>query len=102
MNAGMNVARLNFSHGSYKEHLKRIGNIKIASRLTDKVISILLDTEGLEVRTHVVNGGSVSLVKDSIVRVSMEEIVGNENKISISYPKLIQDIQINQHILLND
>ena len=57
MEAGMNVARLNFSHGNHEEHAARIQNIREAAKKTGKNIGILLDTKGPEIRTHnMVNG----------------------------------------------
>lgn len=100
--AGMNVARLNFSHGDHEEHLARIKNIREASRITGKMVGILLDTKGPEIRTHNMEDGIVSLVSGETVRISMTEVQGTKEKFSISYPGLIDDVVVGNHILLDD
>lgn len=100
--AGMNVARLNFSHGDHEEHLARINNIREASRITGKMVGILLDTKGPEIRTHNMEDGIVSLVAGETVRISMTEVQGTKDKFSISYPGLIDDVVVGNHILLDD
>ncbi|MCS4485676.1 pyruvate kinase [Staphylococcus americanisciuri] len=102
MTAGMNVARLNFSHGSHEEHAARIATIrKVASKL-NKNIGILLDTKGPEIRTHNMKNGMIMLQKGSDVTVSMTEVEGTEDKFSVTYPQLIDDIEIGSYILLDD
>src|SRR5437588_13041717 len=61
INAGMNVARLNFSHGDHQEHGQRIINIREAAKATGKTVAILLDTKGPEIRTHNMQGGALEL-----------------------------------------
>ncbi|AZP05291.1 pyruvate kinase [Jeotgalibaca ciconiae] len=100
--AGMNVARLNFSHGDHEEHLARIKNIREASRITGKMVAILLDTKGPEIRTHNMKDGVVSLISGETVRISMDEVEGTKEKFSISYPGLINDVVVGNHILLDD
>src|SRR5690625_6655798 len=67
--AGMNVARLNFSHGDFKEHEERIKNIRIAGENTGQTVAILLDTKGPEIRTGIFKGGKADLEQDSIVTI---------------------------------
>ena len=100
--SGMNVARLNFSHGDHEEHLARIKNIREASKITGKMIGILLDTKGPEIRTHNMKDGIVSLTSGQIVRVSMTEVEGTKNMFSVTYPGLIDDVVVGDHILLDD
>lgn len=100
--AGMNVARLNFSHGNHKEHQARIKNIRKAAEITNQTVGILLDTKGPEIRTGVLEKEEIMLEVDQTLRLSMEEMVGNENKISVSYPGLIDDVEIGATILLDD
>lgn len=102
INAGMNVARLNFSHGDHDEHAKRIENIRRASKELNKNVGILLDTKGPEIRTHDVENGEVELVQGSTVRISMEEVLGTKERISVTYPGLIDDVEIGSIILLDD
>lgn len=100
--AGMNVARLNFSHGDHDEHLQRINNIREASRITGKMVAILLDTKGPEIRTHNMKDGVVSLITGETVRISMKEVEGTKEKFSITYSELINDVVVGDHILLDD
>lgn len=100
--AGMNVCRLNFSHGDHEEHLARIKNIREASRQTGKMVAILLDTKGPEIRTHDMEDGKIELSTGDVVRVSMTQVLGTKEKFSISYPELIDDVQPGSIILLDD
>lgn len=101
--SGMNVARLNFSHGDHDEHLARINNIREASEKTGRRVAILLDTKGPEIRTNNMKDHKpVTLVKGSEVRVSMTEVEGDETKFSITYTELINDVEKGSHILIDD
>lgn len=102
MKAGMNVARLNFSHGSHEEHKARIDTIrKVADRL-GKTIGILLDTKGPEIRTHDMKDGLIMLEKGKEVIVSMSQVEGTPEKFSVTYEDLINDVQVGSYILLDD
>ena len=69
--AGMNVARLNFSHGDHDEHAQRIVNIREASERTGKQVAILLDTKGPEIRTHNMEEGAIELMSGDNIIISM-------------------------------
>lgn len=99
---GMNVARLNFSHGDHDEHLERIKNIRAAAENAGKYIGIMLDTKGPEIRTHNMKDGIVTISKGDTVRISMDEVEGTAEKFSISYPDLINDVSTGSSILLDD
>jgi pyruvate kinase len=100
--AGMNVARLNFSHGDHEEHGARIRNIREASKQTGKTVAILLDTKGPEIRTNNMVDGAIELVAGNHVIVSMTEVEGTVDKFSITYPGLIDDVHEGSKILLDD
>ncbi|MED3570831.1 pyruvate kinase [Cytobacillus praedii] len=100
--AGMNVARLNFSHGNFEEHGMRIQNIREAARRTGKTIAILLDTKGPEIRTHNMKNDAIELVAGNEIIVSMNEVEGTTEKFSVTYPGLIDDIHTGSKILLDD
>ncbi len=100
--AGMNVARLNFSHGNHEEHAQRIQNIREASRKTGKNIAILLDTKGPEIRTHNMVNGAIELVSGSQSIVSMKEVEGTPERFSVTYEGLIDDVHPGSKILLDD
>ncbi|QDP40843.1 pyruvate kinase [Radiobacillus deserti] len=100
--SGMNVARLNFSHGDFEEHGQRIVNIREASKRTGKTVAILLDTKGPEIRTGVLKDGQAQLDKGATVYVSMEDIEGSSERISVTYPHLIHDVHVGSKLLLDD
>ncbi|HEX7063470.1 MAG TPA: pyruvate kinase [Bacillales bacterium] len=100
--SGMNVARLNFSHGDHEEHKARIRNIREATEKTGKTVAILLDTKGPEIRTGKLEKESIELVEGEELILSMNEVLGNEKKISISYSGLANDVHTGSFILLDD
>ena len=102
MEAGMNVARLNFSHGDHEEHGARIKNIREASKQTGKNVAILLDTKGPEIRTHSMVNGIIELQSGSKSIISMTEVEGTPEKFSVTYEGLIDDVQVGSKILLDD
>jgi len=93
---------MNFSHGDFEEHGARIKNIREVSAKSGKKVAILLDTKGPEIRTQTLEGGQAQLVKGSQVRVSMTEVVGNSELISVTYPGLINDVHVGSMLLLDD
>ncbi|MGD6879518.1 pyruvate kinase [Bacillus infantis] len=100
--AGMNVSRLNFSHGDFEEHGARIKNIREASKSTGKTVAILLDTKGPEIRTNNMENGAVELEAGNNIIVSMNEVLGNADKFSVTYAGLIDDVHTGSKILLDD
>ena len=102
IDAGMNVARLNFSHGDFEEHGARIQNIREASKITGKMVAILLDTKGPEIRTHNMKDGKIQFTSGDVVRVAMNEVEGTKENFSVSYSNLINDVHPGSHILLDD
>ena len=100
--AGMNVARLNFSHGNHEEHAARIRNIREATEKTGKQVAILLDTKGPEIRTNNMENDSIELTAGNEVTISMEEVLGTPEKFSITYEGLLYDVQAGSRILLDD
>ncbi|MBM7701231.1 pyruvate kinase [Metabacillus iocasae] len=102
INSGLNVCRLNFSHGDFEEHGARIVNIREAAKQTGKTIAILLDTKGPEIRTNTMENGAIDLQEGQKIIVSMEEVIGTVDKFSITYPGLVDDVQVGSKILLDD
>jgi pyruvate kinase len=100
--SGMNVARLNFSHGDFEEHGQRIQNIREASKITGKTVAILLDTKGPEIRTNNMVNGAIELKSGDNIIISMSEVEGTTEKFSITYPGLIEDVHNGSRILLDD
>lgn len=102
IHAGMNVARLNFSHGDYAEHGRRIQNIREAVKRTGKTVAILLDTKGPEIRTHNMENGAIELKEGEQLIISMKEVLGTPKRISVTYEKLVDDVTPGAKILLDD
>jgi pyruvate kinase len=100
--AGMNVSRLNFSHGNHEEHAARIKNIREAAEKTGKKVGILLDTKGPEIRTNDMENGAIELKTGQECIVSMTEVLGTVDKFSVTYDQLIDDVHPGAKILLDD
>lgn len=100
--AGMNVARLNFSHGSHEEHAGRIQLIREVAQKLNKSVGILLDTKGPEIRTHNMKNDELHLTAGQVIDISMTEVEGTETSFSVTYDRLIEDVEQNAIILLDD
>lgn len=102
IDAGMNVMRLNFSHGEHPDHLKKIELIRKLEQDKGVIIPIILDTKGPEIRCHLFKDGQAKILRDSIVRISMTEILGDETKFSVTYDKLFDDVEVGNKIKIDD
>src|SRR5690606_28060708 len=91
---GMDVARLNFSHGNYEEHKRRIENIRQAAKELNKPVAILLDTQGPEIRTKTFKGGEAQLNRGEIVYITMKGVEGTAERFTVTYKGLINDVEI--------
>lgn len=100
--AGMNVARLNFSHGSHEEHGKRIEAIRQVAKEMGKTIAILLDTKGPEIRLGEFLEPPVYLEAGQRFTLTTESILGNQQKVSVTYEDLPQDVKEGDRILVDD
>ncbi|MEK8126783.1 pyruvate kinase [Paenibacillus filicis] len=102
--AGMNVARLNFSHGDFEEHGNRIKNVREACKeLGRSDVAILLDTKGPEIRTgKLKDDQKVELVQDQLITLTTEEIVGDAERVHITYRDLYKDVRVGSTILIDD
>ncbi|PTX63231.1 pyruvate kinase [Melghirimyces profundicolus] len=100
--AGMNVARLNFSHGNHEEHLRRIERIREVERELGTKVAILLDTKGPEIRTGLLREGEVELKTGETITLTTEEIEGDASRVSVSYKGLPDDIRPGSTILVDD
>ena len=100
--AGMNVARLNFSHSTYEEHQRRIDAVKRVRDELELPIAIMLDTKGPESRIKTFENGKVQLSDGDLFTFTTEDIVGNEQQVSVSYPKLTEELAAGDTILLNN
>jgi pyruvate kinase len=100
--AGMDVMRMNFSHGVHDDHLARLQTLEKVNRDTGLHIASLLDTKGPEIRTHLFKDGRCTYQEGAIVEVHMNEIEGNEKGFSVNYPNLFKDIKPGETILVDD
>ena len=99
---GMNVARLNFSHGTYPEHLSNIELIKKVRRKLDLPIAIMLDTKGPEYRIKTFKDGKIELADGDRFTFTTEDIEGDSTRVSVNYKGLPHDLDVGDTILLNN
>ncbi len=100
--AGMNVCRLNFSHGTHEEHAAKIKIIKELREERGIPLPILLDTKGPEFRTGRYENGKITLKSGDEFTFTTEQIIGNEKKVSVNYPYLCEVLKKGDTILLNN
>lgn len=100
--AGMNVARLNLSHGTYEEHQERLERIRAVAKSCGANIAIMVDTRGIEIRTGKLEGGSAELIRGSTFTLFTDGRVGNAQGASISNRELPKEVDRGTPILLDD
>lgn len=100
--AGMNVMRLNMSHGDHEEHRVRIINGRKASEALNVPIAILLDLAGPKIRTGIYETERITLTEGSSLILTTEEVIGTPEKIYVNYQKLPSEVQIGSIIMLDD
>ena len=99
---GMNVARLNFSHGSFEEHQKRIDSIKKIRKELNVPVGLMLDTKGPEIRIRDFAKNEVELKQGQIFTLTTRDIIGDENIVSVTYDGLPKDVVRGNRILIDD
>ena len=100
--AGMNVARLNFSHGTYDEHKRRMDMVKRARKELGVPVAIMLDTKGPEIRIRTFKNGSVELKKGDKFTLTTREVEGDGSIVSVTYEDLPRYVKKGACILVND
>lgn len=100
--AGMNVARLNFSHGDFEEHGNRIKNIGLANKELGTSVAILLDTKGPEIRLGKLKEEPIELVQGDAITLTTEDILGDRSRIPVTYDNLPNDLSIGSTVLIDD
>ncbi|SHJ98532.1 pyruvate kinase [Hespellia stercorisuis] len=101
--SGMDIARFNFSHGTYEEQKGRMDQLKAIREEAKKPIAILLDTKGPEIRTGVLKDGKkITLTEGSTFALTTTEMEGTEEKVSITYDGLVNDVEAGKRILIDD
>lgn len=99
---GMDVARLNFSHGTHETQKKRMAKVRLFRERHGRPVAILLDTKGPEIRTGNFEKGPVTLKAGEIFTLTGRDVAGNSSQVSITYPKLAEDITPGSRILIDD
>ncbi|MFC0141833.1 pyruvate kinase PykF [Erwinia mallotivora] len=104
LDAGMNVMRLNFSHGDYEEHGKRIANLRAVMAKTSHQAAILLDTKGPEIRTMKLEGGNDVTLKvgQTFTFTTDQTVTGNHERVAVTYPGFASDLKIGNTVLVDD
>lgn len=100
--AGMNVARFNFSHGSHEDHRANIDLVKQVRQELDTPIALMLDTKGPEFRIGTFEKGSVELAAGDTFTLTTEQVAGNQQRVSVSYPGMVERLAVGDRILIND
>ncbi len=100
--AGMNVARMNFSHSTYEDHKRRIELIKKVRDNLKMPIAIMLDTKGPEYRIKTFENGRVNLCEGDTFTFTTDDIIGNNTRVSVSYDRLTDELSKGDTILLNN
>ncbi|WP_371376025.1 pyruvate kinase PykF [Thalassotalea aquiviva] len=103
VNAGMNIMRLNFSHGDYDEHQGRIDAVREVATETGKKVAILLDTKGPEIRTMNLADGDVLLEAGQTFTLTTDQsIVGDKTRVAVTYQDFAKDLSVGNTVLLDD
>jgi pyruvate kinase len=100
--SGLNVARLNFSHGNHEEHKIKIDTIKKVREELNTPTAIMLDTKGPEIRIKDFENGQAELIKDHEFTLTTKDILGNEKIVSVTYDQFAKDIKKGDTILIDD
>ena len=102
IDAGMSVARLNFSHGSHDDHAKMLQIVRSEAEKRGKAIAILLDLQGPKIRVGKIKDGQIELRPGAELTITTEQILGDEKRVSTSYQMLPSDVKVGHQILLDD
>jgi pyruvate kinase len=102
IDAGMSVARLNFSHGTHEDHARTLQNVRSEADRRGKAIAVLLDLQGPKIRVGKFGNGQVDLKAGAEFTITTENCVGDEKRVSTTYPNLPKDCRPGDHILLDD
>ena len=100
--AGMNVARINASHGSHEEHAKKIAAVKKVREKLDIPLAVMLDTKGPEFRIGTFEKGRITLAEGDTFAFTTDDVVGNEKRVSVSYKGVCEEMHPGDRILLNN
>ena len=102
MNAGMNVMRLNFSHGDFPDHQDRVDTMRKIMQDTGKTVAILQDLSGPKIRIGKFKDGKITLKKDQTFTLTTDDCIGDETRVFINYPNLPKEVKVGGTIMLQD
>ena len=100
--AGMDAARFNFSHGSHPEHLARLNRLKSVRDAMGRPVATILDTKGPEIRIKSFDAKTVTLETGDPFTLTTDDVVGDRSRVSVTYPKLHQELAPGQQVLIDD
>ncbi|MGB2697123.1 MAG: pyruvate kinase, partial [Candidatus Zixiibacteriota bacterium] len=100
--AGMNIARLNFSHGSREDHAQVISNLRTISKELEIRVPVIQDLSGPKMRIGKFAKGKIELIPHSEFILTTQDVIGDQNKVSINFPELIKSLKPKDRILLAD
>lgn len=100
--AGMGVARLNFSHGSYEEHKRKIDAVREASNNLSRPVALLLDTKGPEIRVKQFAQGKIHLDKGDAFILTTKDVLGDQTRVAVTYANLAKEVVVGNMILVDD
>lgn len=102
IDAGMNVGRLNFSHGNHEEHVNRINMIRHIAEKKNRFIGIMADTKGPEIRTGDFKDGGQAFIKGDTVKISKHPVLGTTKEFHIASKEMFEDVTIGDYLLIDD
>lgn len=104
LKSGMNMMRLNFSHGNYEEHKEKIDNFRVAQRETGIRAALMLDIKGPKIRTtKLKDGKNVNIVSgQEFIITTDKSVIGNEKMVAVTYEDIIQDVKVGEKLLIDD
>ncbi|MDX1401291.1 MAG: pyruvate kinase, partial [Kiloniellales bacterium] len=100
--SGVDVFRLNFSHGTHEDHQERLFNIRQLQRRVDRPIGVLLDLQGPKLRVGAIDGGEAKLIEGKELRLNLAEATGNADVVSLPHPEIFEILEPGMPLLLDD
>lgn len=100
--AGMNIARFNFSHMTDDERNKNLASVKEVRKRTGANVAILWDTKGPEFRSGVLEGETIELVAGNTIRLVKDDVIGNQERITVNHPEALDSLEIGNEVLLEN
>jgi len=100
--AGMNAARINFSHGTYESHAEMIGKLIEAREELGMPVPLILDTKGPEIRIKTFEEDKIYLGQGDLFTLTTQDIVGDKTRVAVTYDELPRDLKVGSRVLIDD